>query len=231
MKVKRSKLVALFQALDFKTADKWNKARLVGRIQGLKEVVDDDTDVGEHQELLDELLDAVEKDSDITIEDDMKTAEETEGEAKATKAVPKKKPAANKAPKERDFLGNGTETQCSKINHALSTTPQHPDAIAAACGVSLALVKSHTKTLHGKSLILKNDEGFYLDDETAAKHPSLPKKGASKKKAPAKVETDSDDSVEAAPAKASKAVPKKPAKAAKPAKAKAAEEDEDGEGE
>lgn len=88
MKVKRKDLDALFVALEMPMAAKWSEKRLLDKISKLPDVVDEETDAGDSQDLLDSVLEAVEEGTEITIVS-----------AKASKAAPKKTKAAAKKKK------------------------------------------------------------------------------------------------------------------------------------
>jgi len=191
MNVTRSALIALFEALEFKTASKWNKARLLGKINGLPDVVDEDTDAGDNQELLDNLLDAVENETEITIEDDVAKKAPAKGKEKAA-AKDKAKPAAKKAPAkpsvERDKFGSKIGTQCNLINEVMTGKPQETKAIAEASGMTVSRVKAHMTYLVGKSFVEKTDKGYKLDKD-APKKPAAKAKPKAKPAAKKKEET------------------------------------------
>lgn len=166
MTVKRSELVALLEQLQFRTASKWNKARLLGRIEKLPDVVDEETDAGDHQDLLDSLLDAVENEQEIAIEDDMKKtpARGTKASGKGTtsaKGKPAaKQPAAAKKQVERDRFGSKIGTQCNLINEVMTGKPQTTQAIAEASGMTVSRVKAHMTYLIQKGFVEKHEKGY-----------------------------------------------------------------------
>lgn len=104
LKVSRAKVVELFQALDFKTADKWNDKRLVEKMQGLPTMVDDDTDAEDEElnKLLKDLLKAMEKDTGIELTADDDGAEEEEAEEEKPAKKPAKKAPAKAAKEEEE---------------------------------------------------------------------------------------------------------------------------------
>lgn len=92
IQVTKAELVELFQALEFKTCNKWPEKRLLDQVQNLPNLVDDETDLGELNELLDDLLEAVEAEEEVTIaKKESPKEEEAPKQAKAKAAVKPKK--------------------------------------------------------------------------------------------------------------------------------------------
>lgn len=174
LNVKRSELVSLFEKLEFKTASKWNKARLAGKIQNLPELVDEDTDAGDSQELLDSLLNAIEKEIEVEITDDLakpkddapkkskgkkKPADDAEADGEEKPAKPKaEKPKKESA--ERDRFGSKIGTQCNLINETVTGKPQDIKTIAEASGMTVSRVKAHMGYLIQKGFVEKTDKGY-----------------------------------------------------------------------
>jgi len=95
MQTTREQLNGLFVALEMPMAAKWTEKRLMDKIKKLPEAVDEDTDAGEYQELLDELLEAVSEKDEIEITEDEAPAKKKKTTKKKTTA--KKAPAKKKA--------------------------------------------------------------------------------------------------------------------------------------
>jgi len=100
MKVKRKKIVGLFMAMGFATADKWSSERLTGKLEKLGAMVDQDTELAdEHKQLLDKILKAQKSKEAVEI---IASEGQEEPEAKATATAvaepPKKGKQAKPAP-------------------------------------------------------------------------------------------------------------------------------------
>ena len=68
-KVTKKALVKLFVDLGFPTATKWAVSRLQTKVEGLPDIIDEDTDAGESQELLDNLLVALDNEDEISVQE------------------------------------------------------------------------------------------------------------------------------------------------------------------
>jgi len=69
-KVTKTALVKLFVSLGFPTATKWDVSRLKKKVEGLPDVIDEDTDAGDSQDLLDNLLIALDNEDGISVQDE-----------------------------------------------------------------------------------------------------------------------------------------------------------------
>lgn len=85
MKVKMNNVIKLFVDLGFTTAPRWSLERLKRKVEGLPDVIDEDTDAGESQSLLDDLL------VDLDNEDEIVILETEEAEDPKPKKKKKKK--------------------------------------------------------------------------------------------------------------------------------------------
>lgn len=170
LNVKRTELVTLFEKLDFKTASKWNKARLENKIASLPELVDNDTDAEDSQELLDSLLNAIENEVAIEITDDTAKTEDKKKTKKTKKTddddddapAPKKekKEKKEKPSVEKDRFGSKIGTQCNLINEAMTGKPQDIKTIAEVSGMTISRVKAHMTYLVSKEFVEKTDKGY-----------------------------------------------------------------------
>jgi hypothetical protein len=102
LKLIRSALTSMFAHLGYPGSEKWDRKKMLGQINKLPNLVDEDTDAGDHAELLDSLIEAVESGTPIHIsntaqEDDETMTEETPETTKPTKKVAKKKTVKKKA--------------------------------------------------------------------------------------------------------------------------------------
>ena len=86
MKVSLETVIKLFVDLGFSTAPRWSIERLKRKIDGLPDVIDEDTDAGESQELLDDLLVALDNEDEIVILE-TEEAEDPKPKKKKKKAV------------------------------------------------------------------------------------------------------------------------------------------------
>jgi hypothetical protein len=98
VKIKRAKVVELFTALEFKTADKWTNERLMGKLEKLGSVIDDETTLSdEHKETLHAILKAQKKKEPVNIIDDAAPAAAPAKAGKAAATAPKVAPPKVKA--------------------------------------------------------------------------------------------------------------------------------------
>ena len=67
MKVKMNDVIKLFVDLGFTTAPRWSLERLKRKVDGLPDVIDEDTDASESQALLDDLLVDLDNEDEIVI--------------------------------------------------------------------------------------------------------------------------------------------------------------------
>lgn len=162
MQVTREKINGLFAQLDMPMAEKWSVKRLGDKIQKLPSVVDEDTDAGEYQELLDDILEAVENGTEIDITDG-----DDEDEAPAKKSTKKK--GAKKAPAAK-----------SKSKGKKAKPADDEDEEEEAPPKKSKSKKSSTKSKKAAKAEADDDED---DDDD---EPVKPKKGKVKKKADSK---------------------------------------------
>lgn len=182
MKITRTAAVALFVALGFKLADKWDNDRLSSKLSKVHENVGDD----DINAIADE---AVKKDAKavvtalnakeaVEIIDDAK-AEKPAKEGKGEKAdadsntgakdeKPAKSEKKDKAPKaaksdvKRDKFGNREGSQAAQINAQLAKKWTGEDDIAKGAGTNVARVRGHLKWLIGEGYAEKKaDENSY----------------------------------------------------------------------
>lgn len=94
MKVLQSQATALFEILGFPTANKWSAIRMEKKIMGLPDVVDENTDAKDQQQLLDDLLVAIDIGEEIHVQSDVE--EEAPKKKKTAKAKKAKEPKPKK---------------------------------------------------------------------------------------------------------------------------------------
>ena len=66
-KVSTQAATKLFMDLEFPTAAKWSSSRLEKKMEGLPDVIDEDTDAGESGDLLEEVLLALDNDESVKV--------------------------------------------------------------------------------------------------------------------------------------------------------------------
>tara|TARA_R100000808_G_scaffold6960_1_gene20340 strand:- start:4095 stop:4685 length:591 start_codon:yes stop_codon:yes gene_type:complete len=97
----------LFVDLGFPTASKWSAARLEKKIEGLPDIIDEDTEAGDSEDLLEKILAALDDDEGVKVVDSVPTEKEEEevevkfilGPGEGDKP-PKKKKKKKEEPKE-----------------------------------------------------------------------------------------------------------------------------------
>jgi len=105
VKVSMKAAVKLFVDLGFPTAKKWSSSRLQKKVEGLPDIVDEDTDAGDSQPLLEQILTALDDGDGVDLvahEDSVDVADVPD--KKATKKAPK---SAAKAPAKAPAEDNG----------------------------------------------------------------------------------------------------------------------------
>jgi len=188
LKVSKSTVVKLFEALDFKTARSWSKERLLKKIKNLSELVDELSvakveKLKKFKKLLDALLKAdkvILSDKDVgftkqqadehkRIKEEKKAAgaEKAKKAKKTTKKATKKsvkkskKKAIKKSKKELDEFGSTVGSTNAKVNKVLRKKPQTMKQIMKAVGSSSTFY-THLGSLIKRRLVKKTDKGYVL---------------------------------------------------------------------
>ena len=105
MNVNDKAATKLFVDLGFPTASKWSAARLEKKIEGLPDIIDEDTEAGDSEDLLEKILAALDDDEGVKVVDSVPTEKEEEevktilGPGEGDKP-PKKKKKKKEEPKE-----------------------------------------------------------------------------------------------------------------------------------
>lgn len=186
MRVLRDKVVKMCELLGYKTAAKWNKAKMQEKLIEIAGLAADDKVSCDDDEAAQELLDSIKvnkgKVDVVQSEADLAEPEVTEGTGPAPdvkvettevaptaeEAVKKSKPPKEKrekAPKtevEVDFLGNRKGTSAAQINAVLTKTPQTAVEIAEKAKVDKSRVMTHVPSLIKKGQVVKSDKGYAL---------------------------------------------------------------------
>lgn len=105
----RHALNELLTQIGYPGVERWNEKRVRSTIDKLPKTVDDDTDAGDHTDLLEELLMAVADNVEIVIED---SGEEETPKKKGAKKVAKK--ATKKSTKASEADGKATSKKSAK---------------------------------------------------------------------------------------------------------------------
>jgi rRNA maturation endonuclease Nob1 len=172
VKINRSALVTLLVTLGYALAPTWSKGRLLGKAKSLPQLVDDETEAGDSQPLLDALLADLAAGNEIDITDD--SAEETT----EAKPKPRGKKAASGSPAKK------TEEPAEAAPSREDLGVEELKALAEKVGVTL------TKADRSKKAILAKIEAAEKESAKSATKPA--KKTTSKKTSGAKPESVGD---------------------------------------
>lgn len=186
LRVKRSMVERLFEALGFKTVKRWDDKKLLAktdeisdltegvkiRIPKLKKLVksmlDADEIVFEHQSDASQDSSTKEEANKKKVikkkkVSKKKEAEEKEAEEKeAEKKVSKKKVSKKKDESGVDRFGRRLGTQGAAIDTALEKKPKSVEAIAKETKLPVGRIAVHLKDLLGKNFIKQDDKGNYF---------------------------------------------------------------------
>jgi len=104
LKVKRAQVVAMFEALEYSTAEKWQPKRLHDKIQELPKLTDGDTKIGDEalQKLLKSLLKAIKDETEIEVIDGAADASEKKSKKDEKPAKSAKKSAKKEEAEEEE---------------------------------------------------------------------------------------------------------------------------------
>ena len=100
MKLQLKEAVKLFENLGFSTAPRWSKERLERKIDGLPDVIDEDTDAGESQQLLDDLLICLDNEDEVVIQETETEVEEVPVLNESTEEEPEEEEPEEEEPEE-----------------------------------------------------------------------------------------------------------------------------------
>jgi len=174
--IKRSAAVSLLVALGAAMAGKWTKAKLLGKLQAIDTLVDEEVELSKDQQ---ETLKAIQKlneaEQDIEIEDDGEEADDTDKKkskkaSKGEKAEKGKRPTTKAKPNApRDQFGNREGSQAAAINAVMTKKSQTAKEIAEAAGFDVGRVKGHLAFLINHGFAEKTEKGYKLTGVTKDK--------------------------------------------------------------
>lgn len=180
--VSRAKVDALFEQLGMPLAKQWSLKRLNEKVSKLPEVIDEDTDSGEHGELLESLLSAINNKQEIEITEGKPAAE---AKAKAADKPKKSKKAAEPEVEEEEEEDEEEEKPKSKKSKKAAEEEEEDEDPAPA--------KKSKKSSSKKS---KEDDAE--DEEDEEEEEDKPKKS---KKSAKKADADDEDADDSVPLK------------------------------
>lgn len=98
---KKSEVIGLLKEMNFSGAHSWPESRIIGKLENLEDLLEDDDDFGEYQEVCEKILEAVENEEEINLIADKPN--KGGRPAKKKKAARKKaKPAPEPEPEEEE---------------------------------------------------------------------------------------------------------------------------------
>lgn len=186
MNITRTAAIAVFAALGFKTADKWNTARLNEKVAKIADnVTDKEVEAIEDKEIKSTVMDVIDDlkaGKTVTVTEDepakseakseekpaAKADEKPAKEEKPSKPAKEEKPAKSEKPKAdkpkakkeepaKDKFGNRVGSQAADINAAIGTGWATEEEVCKATKLKPARVQNHFRYLESKKL-LETDE-------------------------------------------------------------------------
>ncbi len=179
LKVSKEKAVALFVAMGYPTATKWNEAKLMERLAALPKVIENlDVELKpKKKSLLKKILKTIKRGGEVVIN---KSASDESDEKETPKAKKHDKGDGNNKAKKhkkeksepagKDGFGSREGTSRAKINKALSTKSKTIAELKKEAGIKGSnTFAEHLQNLIEAKYVKKTSDGYELTEKGKAK--------------------------------------------------------------